>query len=135
MTSKRYVKQHALLAICLLVWTGALVATHIPASKIPPVGASDKLLHVLGYFLLASIFWLTLKGYDVKRFMRLACVLSGLMAYGVFDELTQPIFNRRASIYDWLADVAGTIIAVIIMETALFIIQKRRASLTTRHEG
>ena len=131
MTSKRNARRHILLGTCLFVWTGAIIATHIPAGKIPHISASDKLLHVVGYFFLASIFWLTLKGYDVKRITRLICVSMGLMAYAVLDELTQPIFNRDASIYDWLADVAGTIIAVILMETIFFILQKKQASSAT----
>ena len=129
MTSKRYPeRRHALLATCLTVWTAAIIATHIPPGRVPHMGVSDKLLHVLGYFVLASVFWMTLKGYRVNRLMRITCVLMGMLAYAAFDELTQPIFNRDANILDWLADVIGTVISVIGLETVLFIIQKWRAS-------
>ncbi len=99
-------------------WAAALVATHVPLSGVGPMRTSDKVLHVIGYMGLGGLFWLTrrLHGRSIAR--RGLVVLPVLMLYGALDELTQPRFGRSADIIDWLADVTGIAMAVIVCELA-----------------
>jgi VanZ family protein len=103
----------AALLCCIVAWVGAFVATHAPMPEFPPgMDVSDKGLHVAGYFALAAVFWLTLLAYGKSGLGRTLATGIILSAYGAFDELTQPMFNRSASIHDWLADLCGIVIAV-----------------------
>ena len=87
---------------------------------------SDKTLHVVAYFLLAGFFLLTLIARGKPRPRRIILVVAVMAVYGAFDELTQPIVNRTAAWGDWFADVAGTILAIVIIEIVLLL--KRRSS-------
>jgi len=101
------------LLCCIAAWVGAFVATHAPLPAPPPgMHVSDKGLHVAGYFALAAVFWLTLLAYGKSGPVRTLATGIILSAYGAFDELTQPMFNRSASVDDWLADLCGIAIAV-----------------------
>jgi VanZ family protein len=39
-----------------------------------------------------------------------------MVVYGACDEVTQPIVGRNCSIFDWLADIAGTVLAMALIE-------------------
>ena len=59
--------------------------------------------------------WLTITGclaYSQKK----SWVYAGLIALGALYEVLQALFTitRQASVYDWLADITGIILAVII---------------------
>ena len=110
-------------ALLLLIayWTFQFILTHIPLPGGSPVHASDKTLHAVAFFILASLFWLALtlrKTAPVKKLLIIALVLS---AYGAIDELTQPIVARNASFNDWLADIIGIAIALVFCEACVFI--------------
>ncbi|MCK4375502.1 MAG: VanZ family protein [Candidatus Brocadiae bacterium] len=107
----------AALLCCIAAWVGAFLATHSPLPAPPPeMHVSDKTLHVVGYFTLAVVFWLTLLAYGKSGPVRTLASGIILAAYGAFDELTQPMFNRFASIEDWLADLCGIVIAVGVLQ-------------------
>jgi VanZ family protein len=73
---------------------------------------SDKLAHFIAYFILAALLVLSI------RTRSLVGALLGIMvvlAYGAFDELTQPLVGRFASLEDWLANAAGAMVATVVM--------------------
>ncbi len=106
---------------CIVAWLVAFAATHTPIPVPPRMEFSDKTLHVAGYFALSTVFWLTLLAYGRTAPAR-ACLTGIVMAaYGGFDELTQPLFNRSASFDDWVADLCGIVIAVVAMQSLLHI--------------
>ena len=110
----------AALVICIAAWIGAFVATHSPLPAPPPeMHVSDKTLHVAGYFALSSIFWLTLLAHGKAGKVRTLATGIVMSAYGALDEVTQPMFNRFASVDDWLADLCGIIIAVGLLQCIL----------------
>ena len=115
-----------LLALLIATWIGAAVATHIPPGSVPETGVSDKSLHVLGYFVLGSLLLVTLAGCGVGRARRVALLLGALAVYGALDEITQPLVGRNASVYDWLADVSGAALAVVVCELVLALAARRR---------
>ncbi len=118
--------RYALLATCVLAWAGAFVATHLPPSDIPPLPTSDKVLHMVGYGGLTTLLVLSLASFGRSRSTRILLAMGILLAYGAFDELTQPAFSRDADFYDWLADGAGTVIAVTFWEILLSVLSSAR---------
>ena len=109
-------RRRLILSACLIVWVGALIATHIPASHLPRAGVSDKLLHAAGYFVISGLFWLTLRVHGVTGTKRIALIFFTMLAYAAIDEITQPLVGRDNSLGDWLADVTGAVIALILLE-------------------
>lgn len=99
-----------------VAWLAGLVATHLPPTTVPHVGASDKLLHCLGYFCLTCLLWLTLATCRVRTIWRVLLILLAVPLYAALDEITQPLVNRCAAFDDWLADVAGTVAAMALLE-------------------
>jgi len=114
-------RHRRLLAILLSVlWVGAFVATHIPKAHMPAgIHASDKTLHAVGYFVLATMLLLVCISRGRPRWTRILLTLALLAAYGAVDEITQPLVNRVAAFGDWLADVGGAAGAVLVIELAL----------------
>ncbi len=122
-------RRRVVLAACVILWTTALVATHIPPARVPRLGVADRLLHVAGFFALATVFWLTLVLYEFRRVRRDAIVVLAMLAYAAIDESTQPLVGRAASVLDWGADALGACLAVIVSELlALALPQKQRPS-------
>ncbi len=109
-------------------WLLLLVATHVPPfwdDGEPPqpdglfhVGP-DKLGHFVGFGLLAWLVAINLKPTRHRPLLAGAIVL----VYAVFDELTQPPFDRTADIYDYLFNVAGVVFAMTLFAFAM----RRRA--------
>ena len=98
-----------LLTIALvLYWLVAFLGTHIPIpAGVIPSGGGDKMLHLFGYAILASLLmglrasrgpfgWYSV----VMRWMVLAM-------YGAFDEVTQSFVGRHTDVADWCADLLG----------------------------
>jgi VanZ family protein len=110
----------------VLAWIGAFVATHIPSSGVPDLHTSDTVAHAIGYGGLTTLLVLSLASFGRSRSTRILLALGLLLAYGAFDELTQPAFLRTASFYDWLADAAGTAIAVAFWETLMAVLSSAR---------
>lgn len=108
--------RRAILICCVVIWLGALIATHIPVERLPRVKLSDVVLHAAGYFVLGAMFWLTLWAHDMWRTRRIWCVFLIMVSYAAMDELTQPLVNRVAAMNDWLADVIGMAAALVLCE-------------------
>ena len=98
-----------LLTIALvLYWLVAFLGTHIPIpAGVIPRGGGDKVLHFVGYTILASL----LMGLRASRgpFGWRSIVMRWLVlaAYGAFDEVTQSLVGRHADVADWYADLMG----------------------------
>lgn len=112
--------------VTIAYWALLFTATHTP--KLPPVATvvSDKLEHVIGYGILATLLNLCLRARDPVRPNIGMIVLLVLMVYGVIDELLQamPFIHRSCEFLDWCADVTGASIAVVL----LWLIATRSAS-------
>jgi len=118
------VSPHGLLAICILCWSGALVATHVPPRGLPKVRA-DFALHAAGYLALTAVFWLTLRAHGLGRGRRIGWVLAAMIPYAALDELTQPLFARSASLADWAADLLGAVAALVLLEAGQSLLRRR----------
>jgi len=120
------VHRRKLLAACGVLWVAALVATHVPGSYLPGARVSDKLLHLVGYFLLAGVLWATLGAHGLGRGGRVFWTLVAMTAYAGLDECTQPLFGRDLSLGDWLADVAGAVAATAVAEVGAHLHRRTR---------
>ena len=92
------------------------VASSIPNIALPDLEfiASDKVIHLVVYFVLCVLFHRALS--HQKRFpslarWSLACAVLFSILYGVSDEIHQSFVpNRDASVYDLAADSIGTLL-------------------------
>ena len=113
--TQRY--RRAILIACVVAWLVEMIATHIPAPRVPHFHVSDKAVHAVAYFLLGGLFWLTLRAYGMRRWKRTLYVLVTLTVYAALDELTQELVTgRHAAVGDWLADMVGLVAAVMLAE-------------------
>jgi VanZ family protein len=102
--------------IWLFFLGAAFVTTHVPPGDLPiPPGTNDKLMHFIGFTVLAFLTVWRLS--DMPRpvaFRALLLSLVGLAAYGIFDEATQPYFGRTFDLLDWAADIGGAVTGIAI---------------------
>lgn len=100
-----------LLTIALvLYWLVAFLGTHVPIpAGVIPRGGGDKMLHFIGYSILASL----LMGLRASRgpfgWYSIIMRLIVLALYAAFDEITQRLVGRHADIADWYADLLGSV--------------------------
>ena len=92
------------------------ISTHIPASKLPKVQTSDVVLHGAAFFVIATLFVLSLIAYRASVLHRVLLAISVMTLYASFDEITQGFFNRHTAFTDWLADLVGAGLAIVIVE-------------------
>ena len=102
--------------VCLAVyWLAMFTGTHLPAEALEGIPASDKTLHLLGYAGLAVLLTLAALPGVRPRPKLLAAVLLVLVTYAAFDEWSQRFVRGRASeLGDWYADVAGSLLGMVI---------------------
>jgi VanZ family protein len=99
-----------------IAWATLLTLTHLPPTKLPQTHINDKIEHITAYGVLAALFYASLSVTRIRSgWVIAAIVISVLLAFGAFDELTQPYFQRTCDIHDWYGDATGTILATVIM--------------------
>lgn len=101
-------------------WIILFTLTTLPTESVPSVGVSDKIEHLLAYFVLSILLYLTLlfqkKSALLKNYAMLFTLLI-VFAYGVLDEVHQLMIpGRSCELLDFLADVLGGIIGIIIIK-------------------
>lgn len=118
-----------MLVLLILYWVILLTVTHLPPSELPKTHVSDKVEHFAAYGLLTALLHLSLwpRRWSIPKLA--AFVLLTVMAYGAFDELTQPLFNRACDLHDWYADTTGCLIVLSVMSIAYRLTQPRSESV------
>ena len=99
-------------------WIALFTVTHVPMSGEGelPVRHADKAIHIGLYFLLV---WLG--GRHLTRTARplpsrlLFTWAAGYAAYAAVDESLQSFVSRTMSLGDWFADVAGILLATVLL--------------------
>ncbi|KKC27482.1 hypothetical protein [Sphingomonas sp. SRS2] len=86
----------------------AYVAAIMPGEDAPDFRAGDKTNHIIAFLVL------TLVGRTAYRRKPAWLLASGLSLFGIVIELTQaiPVFQRDASVWDWLADSSAILVAL-----------------------
>ena len=115
--------RHVRTACVVCFWAYGLVlmiATHAPARDVQFLVQAadyglldpDKLLHMAAYGVLGLLGALAYGG-RWRTLSTAAVVLFALLAaWGVVDELTQPLFGRLADTSDWICDLIGSAIGL-----------------------
>ena len=93
-----------LLIVSLSCWVAAFLATHTPTERLPSRLPGDVTMHLVGYLALSSVVLLTLIAYGLSRPRRIIAILIIMAAYAAWQ--------------DWMADMGGTLAAVILVELA-----------------
>ena len=90
--------------IMMLILTVAMLW---PLDQPPQALRSDKLVHLIAFAALA---------FPLARTGRIGLlpVFIGASAFGGFIEVLQPSFGRSADIQDWVADIFGTTIGIVL---------------------
>ncbi len=94
--------------LTLLVATVLTVAMLWPINQAPPgLDGSDKLVHLIAFAALA---------FPLARTGRIGLlpVFIGASAFGGIIEVIQPSFGRSADMQDWIADIAGVALGIIL---------------------
>jgi VanZ family protein len=99
-------------------WILLFCATHYP--KLPSVVSvpqSDKVAHFVAFGLLAFLLWKYVESRGRRTtgfFVWMAFVV--LTAYAALDEYLQRFVNRSVSLADWIANVAGIVAVLLVLE-------------------
>ena len=110
----RIAAQFARYATAILL-VAMFVGTHLPSQVAPGLTFSDKLIHFLAYMTLTMSLltsWELSAGILQPQhyfIVWLSCTL-----YGAFDEITQIPVGRVCDGLDWLADVGGILVGLIL---------------------
>ena len=103
-----------------------IFVTHIPQEIMPErlkVGGLDKIEHFAAYGAITILFVLSIR--DRLSLLSAAALFFAISVLGAVDELTQPFVNRTANPFDWLADIVGIIIVLLVC--ICFIFTKHKA--------
>lgn len=102
-----------------IYWVMLFTATSIPVERLPSLGLSDKINHLIAFFLLAILLYLTLIYQRKSRFLYEKAAIATIiicMLYGAIDEIHQLFIpGRFAEILDWVADGSGAILGVFLV--------------------
>lgn len=103
-----------LVAVLVIYWSSMFFGTHLPQMPQSLAGHSDKLLHFCAYGGLAVLLlsWRITRGRVSMRQLLVLWLMIG--AYGIFDEVTQPLVGRDSDVKDWLADLTGAAIGLAV---------------------
>jgi len=107
-------------AVWVVFWVAFFAATHTPKPERLhlPTAHLDKVIHFAGYAALATLCATHARSAGRPRNRRWFITWIVILAvYAAFDEITQPLVNRSASVFDWLADMLGVLAAFLIIRT------------------
>ena len=105
----------------VLLWAAVIfAASSVPSNVIPPTGffEMDKLLHAGVFGVFCGLFYRTLVVRATPMDDRRALLISifATAVYGAADEFHQYFVpGRVVDFYDWLADVTGAIVCVLLI--------------------
>lgn len=106
-------------------WIALVAATHYPSVPLPEqVSARDKVIHFAAFGALAFLLWQVLAPHRTRSVWIAAAVL---IPYAAVDEYTQRFVGRYVDFADWIANVAGIVCVLVVVE-----VRRRRATGATR---
>lgn len=114
-----YHKRKLIYSLLLIYWLFILLLTSLPAGNMPNVQINDKVIHFIAFmllgFLLRSALRIQGKVGFVKKYS-FAVSITIISIYALLDELHQMyIPGRSCDPKDWLADICGAFLGIIIV--------------------
>jgi len=118
-----YLERHKILLVYLpliFYWIILFTLTTLPTHSVPSVGVNDKVEHLLAYFGLSFLLYLTLlfqkKSIILKNYAVLFTFLA-VFAYGIMDEVHQLLIpGRSCELLDFLADMFGGVVGIVVLK-------------------
>lgn len=109
-------RRKLVILLLLLYWPGLFVLTHMPMPS-GTRGVSDKSLHFMAFLVLAFFLWSAFSGGQKIKWNRsISWITLGIaLLYGALDEYLQTFVGRDANIYDFFANAAGALTALLTM--------------------
>ena len=102
----------AIIFICLV-----FILSHIPQENLAEHSVLiriDKFLHILAY---GIITFLIISAIKFRPYLRINLIVFVLViSLGYLDEYTQGFVGRTVSVVDWLADILGVVLGLILFE-------------------
>ena len=125
-----------LLVPLILYWLFIFIGTSLPSDNLSTIlEIGDKLKHFIAYFILAILLGLNLHFQDKWKSISINYLIYTFIictTYGVLDELHQMLVpNRSAEFYDWIADLLGSSIGVILVNYSIRFLKTKHESLET----
>lgn len=110
------------IAACWVVVLGVYIAAILPQREAPHLGYSDKVDHMAAFFTVTLLARLSYLRRPVWR------LFVAVAAFGALIEITQmiPALHRDAEFNDWVADVAATIVGLIVAQPIVVMIRRYR---------
>jgi len=104
----------------IFYWIILFTLTTLPTHSVPSVGVNDKVEHLLAYFGLSFLLYLTLlfqkKSIILKNYAVLFTFLA-VFAYGIMDEVHQLLIpGRSCELLDFLADMFGGVVGIVVLK-------------------
>lgn len=124
---QKYFKHRLAIIFSIFFWLSIAITSVLLLIELKPDADSwqykDKLQHIFSFFSLAMLGFLSYPNRHKQ-------ILVGLSCYGLLMEVLQGLITvtRTASLYDWLADCVGLLLALIIMVTLKSCIHNVRAA-------
>ena len=99
-------------------WIALAAATHYPRVQIPgELPSSDKILHFSAFAILAFLMWQVLASRARPLTSASVWIAAAiLIPYAAIDEYTQQFVGRYTELADWIANAAGIICVLSILE-------------------
>ena len=113
-------------------WLALFTATHYPRVGVPgEIPQSDKAIHFAAFGLLALLLWqrLATRGKPLTT-GSVWIAAAVLVVYATLDEYTQQLVGRYTDLADWIANVAGILCVLAVLELR----RRWRASRLSRGE-
>ncbi len=131
-TARLWVRRSLMTAVCVY-GVILIAATHWPRLDAPriwsPLFPPDKTLHIVAYAVLATLTMIAFVVCPGGFRPRIWHVLLALAGFALIDEITQPLVGRAAEPLDFVADLAGIVVGIVIAKSvAWFAWQYRKRS-------
>jgi len=115
----KLLRRHKSVLLALgIYWPFLFWLTHSPVRAMArQSGISDKIMHVMAYFVLTFLVWFAVSPYEKVRWNRAKhwFVVFAVIAYGALDEFLQGKVGRSADIHDFIADGFGVLLALGVL--------------------
>jgi VanZ family protein len=107
--------------LLLLAIIATLIVAFLSLTAIPKINlgleikSGDKILHILAYFTLSTVWFLALRKKMSDRYIKIAIILS-LIFYGIILEVLQGGVTdyRTRDVFDVIANIIGILIALLL---------------------
>jgi VanZ family protein len=120
----------------IIITITLFVLSNIKYSILPELNLTftDKIAHFIAFFTYTAFVIIGIDSYvsSKKKLIEYAVVWAAF--YGIFDEVHQYFVpGRDCNIYDWFADLAGILIAILLIKYILKIKNKISLWLNKKH--